>query len=146
MTRPSDQTARDEQPTLADYQSAASLRAAVRSFLRRGEQAARRAGLTPQRQLLLLMIKGAPDGSERATIGELADRLQVAANTVTELADRAEAAGLVAREPSEGDGRVVCLRLSDEGERRLAATVSELRADRRELVQTLADLDLPELR
>ena len=49
---------------LADYQRAAALRAAVRLFLRRGEQVARAAGLTPQRQLLLLMIKGAPDGSE----------------------------------------------------------------------------------
>jgi len=122
-----------------DYRAAADLRAAVRAFLHRGEQAARRAGLTPQRQLLLLMIKGAPDGTERATVTELAGRLRLAQHTVTELADRAEAAGLVAREGSDDDGRVVRLRLTPEGERRLAATVAELREDRRRLVELLSE-------
>lgn len=125
-------------PSLADYQGAAALRAAVRRFLRRGEQVARTAGLTPQRQLLLLMIKGAPDGGERATITELAERLQLAQSTVTELVARAEGAGLLARERSWSDGRVVRLRLTDEGERRLAATVSALREDRRRLVDLAA--------
>ena len=125
-------------PTLEEYQSAAALRAAVRGFLSRGETAARRAGLTPQRHGLLLMIKGAPDGSERASVGELAERLRLAQNTVTELVARAEAAGLLRREPSDRDGRVVYLRLTDEGERRLAATVAELRADRRNLVELIA--------
>jgi DNA-binding MarR family transcriptional regulator len=110
----------------------------VRLFLRRGEQVARAAGLTPQRQLLLLMIKGAPDGSERATITELAERLQLAQNTVTDLVARAEAVGLVEREPSETDGRVVRLRLTREGDRRLAATVSALQEDRRHLVDVLS--------
>ena len=124
---------------LGDYQRAAALRAAVRLFLRRGEQVARAAGLTPQRQLLLLMIKGAPDGSEQATITELAERLQLAQNTVTELVARAEAVGLLEREPSGTDGRVVHLRLTEEGDRRLAATVSALRADRRHLVDVLSE-------
>lgn len=84
------------------------------------------------------MIKGAPDGRERATITELAERLQLAQNTVTELVARAEAAGLLARESSETDGRVVRLRLTHEGERRLAETVSALRADRRRLVELAA--------
>ena len=86
---------------LADYQRAAALRAAVRQFLRRGEHVARAAGLTPQRHALLLMIKGAPDGSERATVTELSERLQLAQNTVTDLVARSEAAGLLEREPSE---------------------------------------------
>ena len=124
---------------LDDYRAAAALRAAVRAFLHRGEQAARHAGLTPQRQLLLLMIKGAPDGTERATVTELAGRMRLAQHTVTELAGRAEAAGLVAREGSDDDGRVVRLRLTPEGERRLAATVAELREDRRRLIEMLAE-------
>jgi DNA-binding MarR family transcriptional regulator len=111
----------------------------VRLFLRRGEQVARAAGLTPQRQLLLLMIKGAPDGSERATITALAERLQLAQNTVTELVARAEAVGLLEREPSESDGRVVRLRLTREGDRRLAATVSALQEDRRHLIEVLSE-------
>jgi len=131
-------------PTPEDYRSAAALRAAVRLFLRRGEQAARAAGLTPQRQLLLLMIKGAPGGAERATVGELAERMQLAPNTVTELIDRAEDAGLVAREGDASDGRVVWLRVTDEGEARLAETVLALTADRHDLARRLADLDLPE--
>ena len=84
------------------------------------------------------MIKGAPDGSEQATITELAERLQLAQNTVTELVARAEAAGLLARERSGTDGRVVRLRLTEEGERRLAATVAALREDRRRLVHLAA--------
>ncbi len=124
---------------LDDYRAAAALRAAVRAFLHRGEQAARHAGLTPQRQMLLLMIKGAPDGSERATVTELAGRMRLAQHTVTELVGRAEAAGLLAREGSEDDGRVVRLRLTEEGERRLAATVAELREDRRRLIELIAE-------
>ena len=126
---------RADRPTLDDYRAAADLRAAVRAFLERGERAAQRAGLTPQRQLLLLMIRGAPDGSGRATMTELADRLRLAQNSVTELVARTEAAGLLTREGSETDGRVVHLRLTAEGERRLEATVSDLRADRHHLVQ-----------
>ena len=85
------------------------------------------------------MIKGAPDGSEQATITELAERLQLAQNTVTELVARAEAVGLLEREPSGTDGRVAHLRLTKEGDRRLAATVSGLRADRRHLVDVLSE-------
>ena len=127
-------------PSPADYLNAARLRAAVRTFLHRGEQAARSAGLTPQRQLLLLMIKGAPDGGERATVTDLSERMKLAQNTVTELVARAEAIGLVEREGSQTDGRVVHLRLTAEGERRLAATVAELRADRESLVAVVSAL------
>ena len=44
------------------YRQAAELRASLRRFMRRSEEVAARHGLTPQRHLLLLMIKGAPDG------------------------------------------------------------------------------------
>ena len=60
---------------LSDYQSVADLRAALRKFLRVSESAARRHGLTQQRYLLL-MIKGAPDGSQRSTVTALSDRRQ----------------------------------------------------------------------
>jgi DNA-binding MarR family transcriptional regulator len=125
-------------PSLPEYQSATTLRTAVRAFPQRGEQAARAAGLTPQRQLLLLMVKGAPDGSGRASAGDLAGRLRLAQNTVTELVARAGIAGL-ARERSDADGRMVYLRLTDEGEQRVAATVNELRADRLNLVRVLTE-------
>src|SRR5919109_2041930 len=107
-------------PSVDDAVSVAEFRAALRRFLRRSERIARRSGLTPQRHLLLLMIKGAPDGSEQSTVTELAERLQLAQSTVTELVRRAEEAGLVERERSTADGRVAHLRLTREGERRLA--------------------------
>jgi DNA-binding MarR family transcriptional regulator len=98
----------------------AEFRTALRRFLRRSERNARAAGLTPQRYLLLLMIKGASDHSEQSTVTELADRLQLAQSTVTELVRRAEETGLVERERSDVDGRIAYLRLTQEGERRLA--------------------------
>ena len=85
----------------------------------------RRSGLTPQRYLLLLMIKGAPDGSEQSTVTELAERLQLAQSTVTELVSRAMSTGLIDREQSVLDARVAHLRLTGEGERRLDAGVHD---------------------
>jgi DNA-binding MarR family transcriptional regulator len=119
----------------------ADFRAALRSFLRESERSARANGLTPQRYLLLLMIKGAPDASEQATVTELAERLKLAQSTVTELVNRAEAAGLVTRAGSEEDGRVAHLRLTEEGERRLARTFTRLADERRQLRQAFAALD-----
>ena len=120
----------------------AEFRAALRGFLRGTEQKARRAGLTPQRYLLLLMIKGAADGSERSTVTELAERLQLAQSTVTELVRRAEGAGLVGREQSPLDGRVANLRLTAEGAARLERAFTELATERRELRNAFAYLDV----
>ena len=119
----------------------AEFRSALRRFLRRSERIARSSGLTPQRYLLLLMIKGAPDGSEQSTVTELAERLQLAQSTVTELVRRAEEVGLVARETSSVDGRVAHLRLTEEGERRLARSFSRLAGERDALRATFAHLD-----
>lgn len=116
------------------YREAAALREGLRRFLRRSEEIAAANDLTPRRQLLLLLIKGAPDGSERATMTDLTERMQLAQNTVTDLVSRAEAAGLLARETSPDDGRIAFLRLTAEGERRLAGTVAGLHEDRLRLV------------
>ena len=116
-----------------DVIAVAEFRAALRTFLRKTEQTARSAGLTPQRYVLLLMIKGAPDGTERSTVTELAERLRLAQSTVTELVRRAEEAGLLRREPSASDGRVAHLHLSPEGERRLGQAVRNLAQERHEL-------------
>ena len=129
-------------PTATDYREAAALREGLRRFMRRSEEIAAANGLTPQRHLLLVQIKGAPDGSERATVTDLAERMQLAQNTVTDLVARAEGVGLVRREASAADGRSVLLRVSPEGERRLAATVAALRDDRARLAVLVATLDL----
>jgi DNA-binding MarR family transcriptional regulator len=119
----------------------ADFRAALRRFVRHSERMAQQHALTPQRHLLLLMIKGARDGSERLTVGEAAERLQLSGNTTTELIDRAEASGLVRRERSGDDGRVVYLRLTREGERRLKGILQSLDADRQQLQEALQSLN-----
>lgn len=124
-----------ESVSLSEYQSVADLRAALRRFLRVSERAARRHGLTQQRYLLLLMIKGAPDGSQRSTVTALSERLQLAQSSVTEHVARAEEAGLVTRVPSTDDGRMVYFSLTPEGERRLAALVRDLRTERASLAR-----------
>jgi DNA-binding MarR family transcriptional regulator len=123
-----------------EYVRVAEFRSSLRRFLRRSEKVARSVGLTPQRYLLLLMVKGAPDGSERSTVTELAERLQLAQSTVTELVGRAEEAGLLRREPSGLDGRVAHVRLTEEGERRLGEAFTRLESEREELRQALARL------
>ncbi|MGB2954299.1 MAG: MarR family transcriptional regulator [Gaiellaceae bacterium] len=128
-----------EHPRAADHFSTeevsrvAEFRAALRQFMRASERIARKSGLTPQRHLLLLMIKGAPDGRERSTVTELAQRLQLAQSTVTELVRRAEDAGLVERERSENDARVAHLHLTPEGERRLRDSFRSHDREREEL-------------
>ena len=112
----------------------ADFRTRLRAFLRHSEDACRDWGLTPQRYLLLLAIKGAPDGSERLSFTEVAERLQLSRNTVTELCARAEDAGLLVREPSETDQRVVYLRVTREGERRLSGVIRDSDVDRAELL------------
>src|ERR687885_2783748 len=120
-------------PAVEDVVQVAAFRAALRRFMRRSERIARSSGLTPQRHLLLLMIKGAPNGSAQSTVTELAERLQLAQSTVTELVRRAEEAGLVERERSSPDGRVAHLSLTAEGERRLERTYTSLGEERRRL-------------
>src|SRR5207249_4453376 len=92
-------------PTVTDVIAVADWRAGLRRFLRQSERIARQCGLTPQRYLLLLMIKGSHDGREQSTVTELSERLQLAQSTVTELVRRAEEAGLIVREQSQQDAR-----------------------------------------
>ena len=124
-----------------DVIAVAEFRAALRSFLRQSERVARQSGLTPQRYLLLLMIKGAPDGSGQSTVTELARRLQLAQSTVTELVSRAEEAGLVERTQSQTDARVAYLRLTPEGEKRLMRSFTALSAERTHVREAFAHID-----
>ena len=130
-----------DRPPVDDVISVAEFRSALRRFLRRSERIARRSGLTPQRYLLLLMIKGTPDRSEQSTVTDLADRLQLAQSTVTELVRRAEEAGLIQRQQSSADGRVAHLRLTAEGERRLAKSFTNHATERRELQDAFRHLE-----
>jgi len=122
------------------YQAAAEFRAELRRFLRHSEDCARRAGLTPRQHLLLLQIAGSEDGT--STVSALVRRLALAQSAVTELVQRAEQVGLVARAVSTADGRVVHLSLTEEGEAKLAEVHDALgpeRARLRQMIDALAD-------
>jgi len=118
----------------------AAFRSQLRSFLRHSERRCLSLGLTPQRFVLLLLIDGAPDGSRRASFTDLAARLELERNTVTELCARAEEAGLIVREPSSLDKRVVYLRLTKEGDRLLQRALAETDDARRELLEAFESL------
>jgi DNA-binding MarR family transcriptional regulator len=129
-----------DEPSSDDVVRAAEFRSALRRFERESDRIARASGLTPRWYLMLLLIKGSPGGRERSTVTELAERLQLAQSTVTELVARAEEAGLLRRETSAADGRVAHLALTGEGEARLTRAFRSLAAERRALREAIGRL------
>jgi DNA-binding MarR family transcriptional regulator len=97
------------------YELLAALRHALRRFLVFSQDAARGAGLTPQQHQALLAIKGFP-GRDQASIGELAERLQLRHHSAVGLVDRLARRGLLRRMPSRLDRRRVEVRLTSRGE------------------------------
>jgi DNA-binding MarR family transcriptional regulator len=98
------------------YESLAAFRYALRQFLRFSEDAAKRAGLTPQQHQALLAIKGFP-ARDTVTVSELAERLQLRHHSAVGLLDRLADLKLVAREHSAADRRQVNVHLTARGER-----------------------------
>lgn len=127
-------------PSRKDYAEAARLREGLAAFIRASEETTRAHGLTPQRYQLLLMVKTARDGNECASLKELRERLRLAQSSLVELVKRAESLGLVRRELLPANRRFVYVALTDEGERRLAASVAALTHSRKRLRASLAEL------
>jgi DNA-binding MarR family transcriptional regulator len=95
----------------------------LRRFLRFGEEVSRAAGVTPVQHHLMLHTQGFA-GRDWASVGELAERLQSAPHGVVTLVSRCEEAGLVRRQASKTDGRLVEVHLTAKGRKiveRLAA-------------------------
>ncbi|MGH3139848.1 MAG: MarR family winged helix-turn-helix transcriptional regulator [Gaiellales bacterium] len=126
-----------EQAFLDQVRDAAVLRAALRRFDADTARVVRRCRLTPQRYVLLLMIKGAPDGRKDSTVSAIAQRLRMPHNTISELVTRAVVAGLVKREPTPEDRRSTRLSLTAEGDERLRCAVSQLEDQRAALRRSL---------
>lgn len=103
-----------------DYRRLLALRTGLRHFQRWSEQQAQAAGLTPAQHQLLLAIRG-HDDSRGPTIGEVADYLQLRHHSAVELIDRADGAGLVVRRRDRDDHRIVRLRLTALGAKRIKA-------------------------
>lgn len=127
----------------ADYQALAEFRYEIRRFVRFSEQVARAAGIEPQQHQLLLAVKGLP-AEKKATIGELAERLQIQHHSTVELVDRLAEGGFVERQRDEEDQRRVFVRLTSRGEELLerisSSTLAELRVAGPALVQALTKL------
>lgn len=92
----------------------ARFRYEIRRFLRFSENAARKAGVTPQQHQLILGVAGFT-GNGWANISELAEFLQERHNAVVELVNRAAHAGIVRREAVASDRRVVRVELTPRG-------------------------------
>lgn len=101
---------------LQDFQALAEFRYNIRRFMRASEQILRPTGLKPQHYQLLLHIKGLPAG-KHATIGEIAERLQIQHHSTVELVDRMSARGLIKRKRASEDRRQVMLELTPKGEK-----------------------------
>ncbi len=129
--------------TTAEYQALAELRYRIRKFVREGDEVARAAGLEPQQYLLLLAIRGIPEGEE-PTIRTLADRLALKHQSTVELIDRLEARGYVRRSRSRDDRRRVLVSLLPRGETLLEQVaqqrISELRSSGAALVNAISAL------
>jgi DNA-binding MarR family transcriptional regulator len=124
-------------PSPGEIDRVAQFRRALRRFEASGEHIARESGLTPRQYLLLLQIKAAGDAASATAV---ADSLQLAHSTVTELVTRAVTEGLVRRGPSATDGRVARLSLTQEGERRFAEAFQNLAEERRALREAIGGL------
>jgi DNA-binding MarR family transcriptional regulator len=83
------------------------------------------------------------DGPRRIT--QLAQTEALAQPTVTQLVDKLEGRGLVARERSGEDARVVIVKATAAGLERLEAVRAEIRANMREALVDLPDAELTEL-
>jgi DNA-binding MarR family transcriptional regulator len=132
-----------EKITPHEYRALAELRHRIRRFLQEGDDAARKVGLEPQQYLLLLAVRGLPEGQE-CTIRALADRLTLRHHSTVELVDRMEVRGYVKRTRGREDRRQVLVSLQPRGEKLLEEVVAqriiELRSNGRALVDAISAL------
>lgn len=102
-----------------DYASLAEFRYQIRRFLHFSEQAVRAAGLEPQQHQLLLALRGLAASNEPASIGALAERLQIQHHSAVELIDRLVDRCFVTRSRATADRRQVLIHLTGRGEAEL---------------------------
>ena len=127
--------------TSSDYRALAELRYRIRHFLSESDHAARRVGLEPQQYLLLLMVRGLPDGAA-PSVRVLAERLGLKHNSTVELINRMEARGYVQRSRNPRDGRQVLVVIEPRGQKLLERVarqrISDVRSRGAELVEAMA--------
>jgi DNA-binding MarR family transcriptional regulator len=85
------------------------------------------------------------ESGEPLTLGELAGRISCVKSNMTQLIDRLEADGLVARVDHPADRRSVHAVITDEGRRRYAAGAKVLAEQEKELLTGLKTTELKQL-
>ncbi|MGN5097747.1 MarR family winged helix-turn-helix transcriptional regulator [Aeromonas sp. 61P] len=100
--------------TKAQFEALSEFRYQLKRFLHFSETAAKELGLTPLQYLSLLHIQGYP-GRDWASVGELAERLQMSHHATVALLTRCEELDLVERRKSENDKRRVDVHLTNKG-------------------------------
>jgi DNA-binding MarR family transcriptional regulator len=99
-------------------------------------------GLFPgQEQVLEVLAMNGP-----MQMGELAERLSVRPPTVSKTIARLSAQGLVRRSAAGGDGRLVQVQLTEEGQTRAAMLAGLIEAVEREMLEELDGKDRKRLR
>ena len=121
-----------------EYRALAELRYRIRHFIQEGDAAAQRSNLEPQQYLMLLAIRGLPQGAV-ATIRTLAERMALKHHSAVELIDRLESHGLVRRSRSEGDKREVRVSLLPQGSKLLDRVARERLSELKASGAALAD-------
>jgi DNA-binding MarR family transcriptional regulator len=114
------------------YETLSEFRYQLRRFLHFSETAAKAEGITPLQYLLLLHVRGFP-GRDWATVGELAERLQIQPHGAVALLTRSEESGLVERRRDAEDRRQVQVHLTPTGEAHLAHLAALHEAELRSL-------------
>ncbi len=126
--------------TQAEYERLAAFRYALRRFLRFSEDAAITAGVPPHQHQALLAIKGFSAGDEAMTVGELAERLQIAHHSAVGLVQRLIKEDLVEKQQGQRDRRQMQLRLSARGDEILARLSAVHREELRRIAPRLQTL------
>ena len=121
------------------YLDAATLRIRLLTFQRRTEEITRNHGITPERYLLLLIVRADAIRGTPSTVGSLCDPLQMTQSSVSRLVGGAIGAGLLEREVDSSDHRRGYLHLTREGTARLEAVFHQLGPERTKLAAALSD-------
>ena len=121
-----------------EYQALAELRYRIRHFIQEGDAAAQRSNLEPQQYLMLLAIRGLPQGTV-ATIRTLAERMALKHHSAAELIGRLESHQLVRRMRSKDDKREVRVALLPRGSKLLDHVARERLSELQATGVALAD-------
>lgn len=123
---------------LYDIATAAAQLEAARAYL------AAQLGVTSP-QYNMIMVIAQYEGNAGISVNEIADHLHVNSTFITAEVKKLAQTGMVAKEPNPADARSVLIRLTEEGERRVAALQAELLFVNDNLFENLSQADFKAL-